>query len=700
MKRKIKKTVSFIIVLLFVVTQFFCAGKSVVQLYNLGVEQQQEENWYVASQYFLEVVTKNPAYTDAWYKLSECSYKLGEFDLALSYLEQAESYEKNNSAIQNLKGMILLSLNRIDEAKTIFNKILKDYPNDIDAHFGLAEIELYEGRFSGAEVQYSEALKRQNTNRKALLSLAVVCAETNRYQQAETFLKQAMTYYSGEPEVHYLAAVVYAMKGDYVNAEKQARIAVEVNGNYNSAYELMANVIYMQNRFDDVINICDYLISRDRKNEIAWYLKGIALEKQGKKEEAIAIWSAGLNIKPQDELMRAMMELNIRENLSLDDNRRKNWADYHLLNARQFKSAFDNSGAVYEYQRALLLDPMNKEAREAYASILEMNGLYELYLTQLKFIKDHNYKDTKSNKTVEINDKIEAYDSLLEKTIGKKWNIDPFYLDKTRWNIAIFYTENESGFSHADSDRLAALSASDIFSGVAITSVKTQVTPVEGFGDAFRTARANNYDYFIIMSLSEGKDDLTLKSTIYSARTGLEVSKNSFYGTGNNRFSTVMRRFKNSVLGILPVRGKILKREGKTVLVDLGKSENVITGTEFVIIKKGNIKTADKGTGIYYRDEDVLGNLIITDGGEEVSEGEIKNNGFYDRINIDDEVVLLKLPEDKTAEDNVIDNVPTADKNGNNVVNQNEPKNGEELVKEIKKAVEKPSIINILKNIY
>ena len=31
--------------------------------------------------------------------------------------------------------------------------MLEKYPNDIDAHFGLAEIELLEGKFSGAEKQ-------------------------------------------------------------------------------------------------------------------------------------------------------------------------------------------------------------------------------------------------------------------------------------------------------------------------------------------------------------------------------------------------------------------------------------------------------------------------------------------------------------------------------------------------------------------
>ena len=708
---KIKKMMKNKKIVVFTVCLFVCqalsgAGNSaaVLEKYNLGMKAQANESYYEASQYYLEVTVENPAFTDAWYKLAECSYKLGEFDLALQYLENAEKYEKNNLAIQNLKGMVYVSLGRIDDGRNIFNNILKKYPNDIDAHFGLAEIELYEGRFSGAQNQYMEALKRQNTNRKALLSLALVNAERGQTQSAENYLRQALSYYSGEPEVHYLASIIYSMKGDYVTAEKQARIAVEVNSSYDKAYDMLSTILYKQSRYKEVIDISDYLISRNRKNTNAWFIKGVAQCKLGNVSGAIETWTAGLQINPQDEIMRSAMENEIRNTLSLEDSRRSYYAQYHIANAKQYASRYDGSGAVYEYQRALLLDPMNYEARMAYADILEINGMHELYLEQLKFIKENNEEQlaTLSKKQqTELNDKIEAFDYLLSDTLGKKWNVEPFYLDKTRWNIAVFYEDNNSTFIHADTNRLVANAAADIFSGVAITSVKTQVTPVSGYGEAFKNSRAGGFDYFIILSLSEGENDMTLSSTMYSGRTGLEISKNSFYCTGNNRFSTVLRRFRNSVLEKLTVRGKILDRNGKTVLVDLGKAENIVKDAQLKIIKKGQIRTADSGVGLYYRDADVLGTITITTAGEEISEGTIENHGFYDKINIDDELVLVSLPAQNANNDangNAVDNVPAADEKGNAVV-KNEVK-GEELVEEIRNAVERPSILDLLRNIY
>lgn len=664
-----------------------------VKIYNQALSYFEDEDYYTASQYFLEVVTINPAYSDAWFNLARCSYQLGEYDLAFRYLESAEKFEKNNSKIQNLKGMILLALGNLDEAKIIFESVLKHFPNDVDAHFGLAEIELFDGKYSGAENQYVEALKRQATNRKALLSLALICAQTNRYDVAQNYLRQAMQFYSGEAEVHYLAAIIYMMEGEFSLAEKHAKIAVEIKGNYEKAYELLANAMYCQKRYSEVIDLCDYLISKNRNNTAFWYLKGISLEKMGNKEDAVDVWDTALNINPQDEIMRMMLELTVKDILSFDDPRRTDFAEYHLENANQYITRYDNAGSSYELQRAIMLDPSNVKARLKYAEILEMNGMHESYLSQLSFIQENSeiVLDTA------LQDKIEAYDSLLQDNLAKKWKVDPFYLDKIRWNIAIFYTENQSSFIHADTERLTALACSDIFSGVAITAVKTQVNPVSGFGEAFRNARANDYDYFIIVSLSESSDDITLNSKMYSGRTGTEIASEKFFATGNNRFSQVLRRFRNSVLEELTVRGKILKRNGKTVLIDLGKSENIVKDAEFKIIKKGCAKTSDYGTGLFYKDDDVIGILTVTNAGEEISEAQITNNGFYDRINVDDEVVLVSIPSQNNEAG--VDTVPNSDENGNPVVNNSVQSESSQIIDEIKKAVERPAILEILRNI-
>ena len=79
------------------VMPLFGAEKTAVQIYEEGVQLQNNENYYQAAQCFIEVVDMNPAYSDAWFRLADCSYRIGEYDLALTYLTSAEKYEKNKA---------------------------------------------------------------------------------------------------------------------------------------------------------------------------------------------------------------------------------------------------------------------------------------------------------------------------------------------------------------------------------------------------------------------------------------------------------------------------------------------------------------------------------------------------------------------------------------------------------------------------
>lgn len=679
--------------LIFTTFSFFSQTKSASDYFEKGQKEVQNENWYLASQHFLEAINENPSYADAWFNLANCSYMLGEYDLALSELDEAEKYLGDDAKVKNLRGMMFIALERFPEARQIFEDVLRKSPNNVDARFGLAELDLFDGKISSAENQYNEALKRESRNRKALLSLAVVSAEMGNYENAKHFIESAIGYYSGEAEVHYLAAIVAAMSGNVIACEKQARIAVELNGDYDKAYELLSKALYEEKKYDEVIPICDFRISRNRNLSSAWYLKGMAQFSLNQHEEAIDTWTKGLRIVPDDEVMREALELSVNDYVPIEDSRRAEWASYHVNVAREAQGRFDNSEMAWEYQRALKIQPSNEEARLSYANMLELNGMHELYLEQLLFIRENRVSSTSDNSNdasnssdlkksfseITMDDTIEAYSDLLQDSLSKKWNVEPFYLDKTRWNLAIYYVPSGVHLNHVEENRIAAEYASDIFSGIATAAVKAKAIPVSGFGEAYQNARSNKIDYFVILNQDEGNRDVTLEYKFYSGRTGYLLSENSLYGTGNNRNARVFRRFRNEILEKLPIKGKIIARNGKTLLSDLGRSENVKEGAVFDIVKKGTVQTSGTTTGVTYKDDDILGSFTVTTASEEVSEGILEYKGFYDRVNLQDELVLISLPSSETEnaqdannppENNApLETAPSADANGQSLNN-------------------------------
>ena len=709
--RKTNKTICAVIAAL------LCTGlgaqdakQPAVKLYEQGIQAQEDEDWYGASQNFLEAVHANPVYGDAWMHLAQCTYQLGQYDLAMKYLDTAEKYEKGSPAVHDMRGMCCIGLGRISEARKIFNDVLVSYPNDIDARFGLAELELLDGKITGAETQYAEALRRQTTNRKALLSLAVVSLQLGKNDAAQYYMNQALKYYSGEAEVHYMGAVLSSMQGNLAEAERQARTAVEIDGSYDYAYEILASILYSEGKYSDAADVCDFRIGRNRNTPGAWYLRGLSQQKLGNTSDAIASWTTGLSVDPLDEIQRAALELQVNESVSVEDARRKTWAQYHIKNAREYAKRYDSTGESFEYQSALKIDPSNREARRSFAEMLEMNGLHELYVEQLKFIKENGTDDaqkTADASSTQMNDTIEAYDSLLQNTLAKKWNIQPFYLDKIRYHIGIYYEKSAMQMIHADAGRITAEAAAGIFSGAAVTSVSAQASPVTGFGEAYRRAHAAGEDYFVILSIDEGRRDLSLNGKMYAGRTGTKMREFSFYGTGNQRYSNVLRRFRTAVLEKLPIRGKILDRSGKEVVVDTGRSEMIKNGAVFNIVKKGSMRTADTVIGLTYSNTDILGTLTITKTGEEISEGTIEGSGFYDRINTDDEIVLISLPKENTAAASaggnpaaVVDNAPAANASGKPVAANAVQKKKNVITAEDLGLRRTPAVLDLLRSIY
>lgn len=672
MKKKNKVTLALSLIFLLLIGSIY--AKNALEYFEEGLAAQNNEDWYSASTLFMEAINLNNVYFDAWYHLAQCSYQLGEFDLSLSQLETADKYAKDSDLCNNLKGMIYIAQGKLAEARDLFNSVLKKTPNNVDARFGLAELDLFNGKLGGATKQYNEALKREHDNRKALLSLALIASHEGKYDAALKYIDSSIKSYSGEKEVHYLASVIYSMVGDLDTANREALIALDIDANYDKARELLAKVLFLQGKYEEAITLCDYRLNKDRKLNSAWYLKGISYLELQNVEEAIDTFDTGLSIIPEDEVMRACLEtlINDGENdfVAQGDERRKEWAAYHIKKARECEKRFDKQAATYEYQRALKIEPTNEEARRSYAGMLKLNGLNELYLEQLLFIRQNklniqtpiveggqkeaklNYKDTL------LNDTIEAYDSLLQDTLAKKWEVEPFYLDKTRWNVGLYYTKdsciNSKNVSqiHLLNDKVASLFSADTFLGLASSLVKATSDMIESFGEAYKKARDARQDYFAILSIDEGERDLTLIYTLYSARTGNKIKEGSFYGTGNDKYVNTIRRFRQDILEGLTVRGRIIGREGKTLLCDIGKSENLKAGSVFDIVKKDCISTSASEKGVSYKKQDILGAYTITKVGEEVSEGSFTYIGFYDKVNVGDEIVLVK-EEGKTSAENV-----------------------------------------------
>ena len=688
---------------------------SALSFYQKGLEFQKKGDFFGAVESFSQALEKKDSYGDAWFHLAQCSYELSEYDLCIEYSDKAQKYLKDWNEILNLKGMALIGQGKLDEARKNFDQVLKFYPNDVNARFGLAELDLFDGSLSHAETVYEDALRREKTSRKALLSLALVSAELGKNEVSERYKRQALSYHSGNAQVHYLAAYLAQGRGDFTEAERRARSAVQIDGDYDKAYELLSQILYEQKRYSEVIDICDFRIGRNRNLSSAWYMKARALEKEGKSNEAINTYLTGLSIFPEDEVMRLAMEQLSSSFLALESPLRSKMSSYHLLRSEEFRKNFEGPSQRYEIQKALAVDPLNLDARQSFASLLYRDKCWELYLDTLKFIEENRSDDSssdiqtsedspktvKSKQQTDNEDSIEALDSLLSGSLARKWNVNPFYLDKTRWNIGIYYTKDQIQLFHSDAEEIFARAAKDSFTGVPTTSVAVEDEAVSGFAQAYRLSRTSGQDYFVILKVSEMERSLSLDATLYSSRTGRSVSEIHVYRTGNSRAASSLRRFRQSVLDILPIRGKIIGQTQKTILVDLGRSDGISETSEFDVVRQGEIVTADKGKGVTYSEDSKIGTFKVDVLNEELSEGTFFKKGFYDLLNTGDEVILTKAGNERGSEEGSLtsDTRPQSDSRGEAATASAVKSEGESLKDSLKVPGRESPLISIIKTL-
>jgi tetratricopeptide (TPR) repeat protein len=474
------------------------------------------------------------------------------------------------------------------------------------------------------------------------LSLALVSRELGKTAAAGQYITQALRYHSGDAEVHYLASYLAAQGGHLIDAEKRARTAVQLNPNYDKAYEILALILFRQNRFLETLDICDFRIGRNRNTMSAWYLKALSLHNMQRIEEALQVYEGALAIDPTDEVMRSALEILLREELPVEDARRKKWAAFHTAKADEARKTYLASTAHYEYQKALRIDPLNTDARIHYAQMLLDAGEPLRYLTQLDFVTQ------KTQVPLRIQDSIEAYRSLFSDTLGKAWNVDPFYLDKRQWKIALFYPRGGVQLIHEDAGKITAKTAADLFLSNPAVAVSVPEGGYVDFASSFRQAREDAQDYFAVMRFEENERELAVSAVVYSARTGAEAGKIRVFRTGNDRFASALRGFVTEFSALLPQRGKIIARNGNTVLLDAGKVDGFVSEAAFTIIKGGKLLAADTGFGLKHAADDALGVVTITKIEEEISEGVISKTGFYDRVNVGDD--LVPVPPEASAQ--------------------------------------------------
>ncbi|MDR2247381.1 MAG: tetratricopeptide repeat protein [Treponema sp.] len=612
--------------------------------YEQGRQYMAAEDWYSATEALLECLKLSPAHAEATASLAECYYELSEYDEALNWVRKGRTLARGNLALANLEAVILIALGQLDGAARIISDILVREPYNRDALFAAAELDISRGRAGDALIRYREVVRRYPDDRRLLISLALVQGSLGDADGARASIEKALILHPGDFRVYYYAAYLDAQAGRLPQAVEFAAESLALRPGFALARSLLASLCYRSGQYEEAARLADEAITANRNDIGSWYLKGMAYIRMGRRSEAEAILAAATAIDPEDEFVRTALEDLIISDASLEDPGRAQWASWHFNRAREYRSRNLGDQALFEYRRGLRLNPYAPDRRE-YADLLRVRGFPARYLEELKFMQSLGLNSRG------IADAVETYDALLSDALHRRWSVDPVEVaaSSRHWKLAVFSVASQSAFYHADAGSVASSFIKDLL--VHDRNVETLETELRqpSFSQAFRTAREAGADYFLVISVSESERDLSVKGELFTARTGSPAGTFFAYRTGADRLRNAARGITDQLGAFLPFRGVILRRRASQALLDKGRADGVKAEQVYDVVKKGRAVILNEGVGLEYTPEDLVGTLLIKETDEEVSLGGLSRSGFFDRIEVGDEVIAQKQKDGQTA---------------------------------------------------
>lgn len=606
---------------------------SAAAYYERGRFFMAEENWYSAIESFLECTRLNPAHAEGTAALAECYYELAEFDEALNWVRRARQLSRSNMSMANLEVLILIALGHLDTASALVSQILAVEPYNREALFSAGELDIARNRPSEAMLRYREAVRRYPDDRRLLISLSLVTLSLGDGETALTYINNALTQHPDDYRVFYYAAYIYAQNNRLQDAIRFADRALFYRPNHEPSLSLMSTLRYRNTQYEEASRLCDILIAGDRQNMSAWYLKGLSLIRMGRQSEAITVLSTAISINEEAEFVRAILEEALISTTALEDPRRVRFAAWHFNKARSFRQRSMIEQALFEYRRGLRLNPFAADRRE-YAELLRLQGYPARYLEELRFLQDQGMADRS------LNDAVETYNSLLSSAVFRQWQVNPIELAERHWNVAVFSLAGQSSFYHADAGSVAASVVRELLVHDRNIMPMNVDLRQATFSQAFRQAREAGADYFMLVSVTENERDISIKGELFVGRTGSPAGTFYAYRTGTDRLRSASMGIVEQLAGAMPLRGRLLIRRQNQALINKGKADGVQADMVYDVVKKGRPQIANEGIALLYTPDELVGKLTITNVDEEIAIGTLERNGFFDRIETADEVIL------------------------------------------------------------
>ncbi len=236
--------------------------------FYLGQVAESKDKFDEAAQWYSKV-RRGELYIDAKMRIVTLLSKQKKFDKAI---ESIHSIKANNSQdklkLYLLEGDVLLDAGRYREAFDIYDRALRDMPDESDLLYARALAAEKIDRLDILEDDLRSILRSEPNNVQALNALGYTLADrTERYEEALLFIKRAFELEPKDAAVVDSMGWVHYRLGDHKEALVYLQRAMEIMSDVEIAAHL-GEVLWVINRKKEAINVWNQALEKTPNSEV------------------------------------------------------------------------------------------------------------------------------------------------------------------------------------------------------------------------------------------------------------------------------------------------------------------------------------------------------------------------------------------------------------------------------------------------
>ncbi len=598
-----RRSAAVLIVFSCVVVSLSAPAKNAISNNEEGWQQLKKENYQRAVFYFRDAVRQNPRYRDALLGLGKAYLELEAFEHAYDMFGKVLKIDARSVEAVVGTGKALAGMGNHAEALAEFEKARKMSEDNLEAKFGTAWIYYRMGKKIWAVRALTSILRVDPYNLDALLLMAEIKSGEKRTPEAKAFIEKALGAHheSARPHITY-GEILFRdyLRTDDPDLLEEARLclrnALALQPESYDGNRIMGHLALADKKYAEAADYFTKALGSIENGAIRYSI-AVANERAGQNDRALDEYLRAYREAPSDSIIRGRMEdFMVFNDYKFGNPTRQslNEDEYALARDREKKNLADQ--AIMYLRRALLLNPMNVEAREKLIEYYGAKGLDQFAIDELKELQrlfpDGKYRDRLTVAVIKRRDELHHREGMASDDIPR---------DVPGVFVAAF-DPGDAVPLHAEAGDVIASSLSFVLGqfgrmspvgirprravncGLRCSGEHLQGT-MEEVEKLVKDGKFPKVDYLVYGSFRESSNYIQLECKLMDFKKGFIIGEFILSETGKESLQSLSLRAASKIYEMIPFRGRVLKMKENGILVNLGLFDGIDAGEKLVIQK-------------------------------------------------------------------------------------------------------------------